>query len=93
MKYKVEYATKFRRQYKRLIKRGYNMDLLKTVVDKLANGEKLEPKHRDHALSGNWIGFRECHIAPDWLLVYQKIDNEELLLVLARLTSHSDLSF
>ena len=69
------------------------MALVLNIINMLANDEPLLSKHRDHALSGNWIGFRECHIAPDWLLVYRKSDNSELLLVLTRLASHSELDF
>ncbi len=57
---------------------------------KLANGEVLAPKHKDHPLSGDWVGHRECHIQPDWLLVY-RYDNDVLVLTLSRTSTHSDL--
>ena len=72
------------------IKRGYDMRLLDEVVSKLANGETLPDKNRDHSLVGNFAGCRECHITPDWLLIYE-IDDGELLLYLTRTGSHSDL--
>ena len=63
-------TTQFRKDYKLVKKRGYNLDLLDKVLDILLNEEPLEAKYRDHALTGNYLGFRECHIQPDWLLVY-----------------------
>lgn len=71
-------------------RRGINLDLLDAVVNKLANNEKLDEKYHDHALTGNYIGYRECHIKPDWLLIY-RINNNELYLFLSRTGSHSDL--
>ena len=71
-------------------KRGLNLDKLKFVINQLACGNQLEEKYRDHALTGDYKGFRECHIEPDWLLIYQIID-EELVLILSRTGSHSDL--
>ena len=67
-----------------------DMKLLDEIIDTLRKGDKLDQRHRDHGLTGNWIGFRECHIKPDWLLVYS-IDDEELELFLFRTGSHSDL--
>lgn len=89
-KYEVIFTTIFKKDYKLAKKRGYDMDLLKQVIEQLANGETLPEKHKDHALSGNYKGFRECHIKPDWLLIYQRVD-EELILFLTRTGSHSDL--
>ncbi len=66
------------------------MELLEQVVDFLAKGEILPEKYKDHALSGDYLGFRECHITPDWLLVYA-IKNETLVLTLSRTGTHSDL--
>lgn len=66
------------------------MELLKNIVIALANGEKLSAENRDHELKGDYMGYRECHIQPDWLLVY-KIDNDILVLTLAQTGSHSDL--
>lgn len=66
------------------------MDLLNTAIKMLANGEILPEKYHDHSLSGNWIGHRECHIQPDWLLVYY-FEDDVLVLTLARTGTHSDL--
>lgn len=71
-------------------KQGKNIDKLFTVIEKLANGETLEIKYRDHDLTGNYKGCRECHIEPDWLLVYEIINNK-LVLMLYRVGSHSEL--
>jgi len=87
---KIEYHTQFKKDYKQAIKRRLNIDLLTEVIDKLARQQTLEPKYKDHALAGNYKGFRECHIQPDWLLVY-KIDGDRLVLTLVRTGSHSDL--
>ena len=67
------------------------MDLLDDVIRSLANQEELDPKYKGHPLSGNWKSFMECHIRPDWLLIY-KIANDKLILTLARTDSHSNLS-
>ncbi len=83
-------STKFKKDLKLIIKRGYNISLLDAVVELLANGEPLSEKYRDHALSGNFAGCRECHITPDWLLVYE-LSDAELLLYLTRTGTHSDL--
>ena len=88
--YSIVSSKKFKKDLKVAIKRGYDMRLLDEVVSKLANGETLPDKNRDHALVGNFAGCRECHITPDWLLIYE-IDNGELLLYLTRTGSHSDL--
>lgn len=66
------------------------MDLLKDVVTRLANDEPLDPRHKDHPLSGEWSGHRECHIQPDWLLIY-RYENDILVLALTRTGTHSDL--
>ena len=71
-------------------KQNKNLDKLLKVIDLLSNGEKLEAKYRDHDLSGNYKGTRECHIEPDWFLVYE-IRNDVLVLMLYRLGSHSEL--
>ena len=90
MKYEIVFTPTFKRDYKLAKKRGFETGLLKEIVEKLANGEALPEKNRDHALIGNYKGCRECHIKPDWLLVYQ-IENEELLLCLIRTGTHADL--
>jgi len=83
-------SKRFKKDLKLAIKRGYRIELLESVVERLAAREPLEPKHRDHLLTGDYGGFRECHITPDWLLVYQ-IQEEELILLLSRTGTHSDL--
>lgn len=83
-------SARFKKDLKLAIKRGYNVGLLDEIVSKLASGKILEEKYKDHALSGNYSDFRECHITPDWLLIYQ-INNEKLILVLSRTGTHSDL--
>lgn len=90
MKYEIVSSAKFKKDLKLAIKRGYNMSLIETVVNTLASGDVLEEKYKDHALSGKFIGCRECHITPDWLLIYE-IDKGELLLYLTRTGTHSDL--
>ena len=82
-KYTVKYITGFKKDYKRAIKRGLKIELLEQVVALLAMGEPLPDKNRDHDLSGDWVGHRECHILSDWLLVY-RIENDVLVLTLAR---------
>ena len=72
------------------MRRGYNINLLEEVINKIAAGEILEPKYKDHELTGEYTGFRDCHIQPDWLLIYQKRE-KELVLLLARTGTHSDL--
>lgn len=90
MKYTLKPSTKFQKDVKRAKKRGYDIDLLTDIIRKLANGETLDKKHRDHMLSGEYAGCHECHITPDWLLVYE-IYEEELILYLTRTGTHSDL--
>lgn len=89
-KYIVKPTSQFKKDYKQAIKRGLKIELLEAVVSKLAVGESLPDKNRDHNLTGNWIGHRECHIQPDWLLLY-RIDDNVLTLTLARTGSHSDI--
>lgn len=89
-KYIVKYTTQFKRDYKLAIKRGLKINLLEDVVSVLALGETLPEKNRDHALTGTWAGHRECHILPDWLLVY-RIEDDVLVLTLARTGTNSDL--
>ena len=90
MKYAVKPTTKFQKDLKRIQKRGYEISLLTEIIKKLANGETLPEKNRDHSLSGDYSGCRECHITPDWLIIYE-IDNGELILYLTRVGTHSDL--
>ena len=90
MKYEIVPSNQFKKDLKLAQKRGRDLNKIKRVLDLLANGEALEAKHRDHALTGDYVGFRECHVEPDWLLVY-KIDGTRLLLLLVRTGTHSDL--
>ena len=83
-------SNRFKRDLKVALKRGYRISLLEDVVNRLATREPLEERYRDHLLSGDYDGFRECHITPDWLLVYQVRENE-LVLFLSRTGTHSDL--
>lgn len=80
----------FRKDYKRVKKRGYDMSLLEEVIDLLLKEQPLEERHRDHGLVGDYAGFRECHILPDWLLIYA-IDKKQLILIASRTGTHSDL--
>jgi len=86
----IRTTSKFRKDLKLAKKKGLNIALLQEVVDVLASGKKLSEKHRDHALTGDWESFRECHIQPDWLLIY-KISGDSLILTLVRTGTHSDL--
>ena len=88
--YAIRPTTKFQKDLKRVEKRGYNISLLTEIIRKLANGEQLPEKNKDHSLLGEYSGCRECHIAPDWLLIYE-IADEELILYLTRTGTHSDL--
>ena len=90
MKYTVRPTSRFQKDLKRIARRGYNTELLTAVIKKLANGEPLAQKHRDHALTGDYADCRECHITPDWLLIYE-ISDDTLLLYLTRTGTHSDL--
>ncbi len=91
-RYEVRTSTKFDRQLRKLVRQGKDLEKIIDVVEKLANGERLEKKYRDHALADSkWFyHFRECHIEPDWLLIY-KYSNQELILFLIETGSHSDL--
>ena len=90
MKYKVVMSSKFSKDLKTIARRGFDLNKIKFVIEELANGRTLDPKYKDHQLQGNYMGKRECHILPDWLLIYEICDNE-LLLYLIRTGSHSDL--
>ena len=83
-------TSQFKKDYKLAMKRGMNIALLDKVIDILAMGETLPDKYRDHALTGNWVGHRECHIQPDWLLIY-RIEKSVLVLELSATGTHSDL--
>ena len=76
MRYNIRPTTRFQKDLKRVQKRGYNLSLLTTIIKQLAEGEALPEKNKDHSLSGDYAGCRECHIAPDWLLIYEVADDE-----------------
>ena len=86
----IVWTTQFKKDYKLAIRRHLNIELLDDIIRALSCGETLPEKNKDHALSGNWEGHRECHILPDWLLIY-RIENDLLILTLARTGTHSDL--
>ena len=88
--YSIKPTSKFQKDLKRIQKRGYDISLITEIIKKLSNGEKLPEKNKDHALTGNFEGCRECHITPDWLLIYEVYD-KELILYLTRTGTHSDL--
>ena len=90
MKYEIKPSNQFKKDLKLAVKRGYKIELLTAVIDLLANGENLPEKYKDHSLTGDFVNCRECHITPDWLLIYQ-IDGNELILYLTRTGTHSDL--
>lgn len=84
----VRYSTKFKKDFKNCVKRNYQISLLQQAIDILRIPDVLPVKNKDHSLSGNYTGYRECHIEPDWLLIYQQNENE---LILYRTGTHSDL--
>ena len=86
----VVFSNRIKKDLKLAARRGYDLSLLESVVNQLAAQQPLLEKNRDHELTGDYIGFRECHIRPDWLLVY-RVDGEDLLLFLFRTGTHSDL--
>lgn len=92
IKYAIKRSNNFKKQYKRILKQGKNISKMEYVIEVLASGEPLDSKYQDHSLNNNkyYKGCRECHIEPDWLLVYKIIDNE-LILYLVETGSHSEL--
>ena len=88
--YQVKFTTAYKKAYKLMKKRGLDISLLDQVVDLLRQGRQLEERYHDHGLTGDLAGFRECHIKPDWLLIYL-IENDILTLTLIDTGSHSDL--
>ena len=88
--YTVKPTSRFSKDLKLIEKRGYKIDLLTVVIKKLAAEETLDEKYQDHSLKGNYEGCRECHITPDWLLIYEVV-GKELILYLTRTGTHSDL--
>ena len=90
MRYSLRQTSAFKRDYKRAKKRGYDMGLLAEAIRILQSGEPMPEHYHDHPLSGNYVDHRECHIAPDWLLVYYKTETV-LVLTLSRTGTHSDI--
>jgi mRNA interferase YafQ len=90
MKYTPKPTASFKRDLKRALSSGLKIDKLQKVIEMLADGETLPPKYRDHKLAGGFLGMRECHVTPDWLLVY-RFKKNELLLLLSNIDSHSNL--
>ena len=90
MKYAVRQTTKFRKELKKMLRRGADRSKLSAVVKMLAQGKTLPPQYRDHALTGDMADTRDCHITPDWLLLY-RIENDVLVLTLTRTGTHADL--
>lgn len=88
MKYKPSYAKRFKKDWKKCIKRGYDMALIKNIILTLIAGEELPSRYKDHKLIGNYTGRRECHVQNDWLLIY-KVENREI--IFERTGTHSDL--
>jgi mRNA interferase YafQ len=86
----LEYTAQFRRDYKRLQRQGKDLAKLIRVLDSLAAGETLPAKHKDHALAGRWQGCRDCHIEPDWVLIYRRDASRTVLLAIA-MGTHSQL--
>lgn len=87
---KIRIHNRFKKDLRHIIKRGYDEEKLWKIVEQLSNELPLSSKYRDHALSGDYVGCRECHIEPDWLLVYE-IRKDEIILILVRTGTHSDL--
>lgn len=90
MKYYVKWTNSFKKDYKRMLKRGADIELLDHVIRMLAAGETLPPEYHNHTLTGNFADMQECHIKPDWLLIYF-YEQDVLILTLSRTGSHSDL--
>ena len=88
--YRILASTKFKKDLKVILKRGYNPSLLDEIVKTLAAGQQLDERYLDHSLKGKYTGCRECHVTPDWLLIY-KIQDNNLVLYLTRTGTHSDL--
>jgi len=86
----IRYSSRFKKDYKVIKKRGYDIRLLEEVLEILSAEQPLPPKYLDYALKGDYKGHRECHITPDWLLIY-KVKDKELILELTRTGTHSDL--
>jgi len=90
MKYDILFSNQFKRSYKRCIKRGYNKTLFEKVITILSESGTLPPRYKPHKLIGEWAGLWECHIQPDWLLIWEQRESE-LILILTDTGTHSDL--
>lgn len=90
MKYEVKFTSQFKKDLKLAKKQGKDIEKLLAVVACLANGQLLEERYRDHELTGNYSGCRECHVEPDWLLIYEIVE-DVLVLMLYRAGSHAEL--
>jgi len=86
-------SSQFRKDVRLAHKQGKDLAMLEQIITTLANDEPLPDKYRDHTLVGNWKKHRQCHVTPDWLLVYKKTDDNGLVLLLVRVASHGDLDF
>lgn len=84
----LQYTTQFKKDYKRVKKQNKDLSKLRVVIEKLVSGQSLGPQYRNHQLTGNWKGHRDCHIEPDWILIYRFTSDD---LFLERTGSHSDL--
>lgn len=88
--YKIEVTNRFKQSFKKARKNGYNLEILEEVIDMLATGKKLPAKFKNHPLKGNFNGYYDCHVLPDWVLIY-KIEKEKLKLLLFDIDTHSNL--
>ena len=88
--FKPVYSNRFKKDVQLALKRGKRLDKLSTVIELLCTGNPLPGHYKDHPLAGNYSGFRDCHIEPDWIMIY-RIENNQLQLLLARTGTHSDL--
>ena len=90
MKYKINYTSKFKKDLKKAKSQGKNIKKLYDIIEKLSSGETLDLKYKNHILSGKYLGCNECHIEPDWLFIYNIIE-DKLVVIALRIGSHSDL--
>ena len=90
MKRDIVWTTQFKKDYRSAMRRHMDIELLDDIIRTLSRGEDLPKKNKDHAMTGNWVGHRECHIQPNWILVY-RIEDDVLVLTLVRTGTHSDL--
>lgn len=88
--YKPVFSSRFKKDIKLAVKRGKDLEKLSAVVELLCEGKPLPKQYKDHPLAGDYSGFRDCHIEPDWVMIY-RIENSQLQLILARTGTHADL--